>query len=78
MFLWFKSDVDAFRRQLRAAPPECTVADPADMDGGTTNELLAVYGPHTTVAIRGRERRATGEPLFPILVFCREKAAGKS
>jgi hypothetical protein len=76
MFLWFKSDLDAFRRQLRAAPPDCTLTSPVFLEGGTANELLAVYGRYTQVAIGGRLRQASGERLFPILVFCRDKAAG--
>jgi hypothetical protein len=76
MFLWFKSDLDAFRRQLRAAPPDCTLTSPVFLEGGTANDLLSVYGRYTQVALGGRLRQASGERLFPILVFCRDKAAG--
>jgi hypothetical protein len=75
MFLWFKSELDAFRRQLRAAPPDCTLTSPVFLEGGTAKDLLSVYGRYTELAIRGRERQASGERLFPILVFCRDGTA---
>jgi len=71
MFLWFQSDKEAFWRELRAAPPACTLTSPLFLEGGTAQQLLFFYRQYTQVAIGGRQRQADGNPLFPILVFCR-------
>jgi hypothetical protein len=70
MSLWLRSEVEAFRREILAHPPECAVTVlPSD---GIAHDLLAVYGRYTEVTIRGRLRRANGDRLFPVYVFCRE------